>query len=91
MTEQDKNISSDEQIDPVIAAVREEYEKKIADLKEEHKKELEESEQKHVAQIRALMSGKRFTDEEEQKKVEETVQKTYEQTVLEQAQKILKL
>lgn len=40
MTEQDKNISSDEQIDPVIAAVREEYEKKIADLKEEHKKSL---------------------------------------------------
>ena len=58
MTEQDKNISSDEQIDHVIAAVREEYEKKIADLKEEHKKELEESEQKHVAQIRALMSGR---------------------------------
>lgn len=90
MAEQDKNISSDEQVDPVVAAVREEYEKKIADLKEEHKKELEESEQKHVSQIRALMSGKRFTDEE-QKKVEETVQKSYEQTVLEQAQKILKI
>lgn len=90
MTEQDKNISSNEQVDPVIAAVREEYEKKISELKEEHKKELEESEQKHVAQIRALMSG-RTIQPEEQKKVEETVQKTYEQTVLEQAQKILKL
>ena len=90
MTEQDKNISSDEQVDPVIAAVREEYEKKISELKEKHKKELEESEQKHVAQIRALMSG-RPIQTEEQKKVEETVQKTYEQTVLEQAQKILKI
>lgn len=91
---ENKNTNFDEeqkQEDAVIVAIREEYEKKISELKEEHKKELEESEQKHVAQIRALMSGKRFTDEEEQKKVEETVQKSYEQTVLEQAQKILKI
>jgi len=91
---ENKSTNSDEdqkQEDAVIVAIREEYEKKIAEQEERHKQELAEVEQKHVSQIRALMSGKRFTDEEEQKKVEETVQKTYEQTVLEQAQKILKI
>lgn len=91
---ENKNTNSDEeqkQEDAVIVAIREEYEKKIAEQEERHKQELAEVEQKHVSQIRALMSGKRFTDEEEQKKGEETAQKTYEQTVLEQAQKILKL
>ena len=91
---ENKNTNSDEeqkQEDAVIVAIREEYEKKFAEQEERHKQELAEVEQKHVSQIRALMSGKRFTDEEEQKKAEETVQKTYEQTVLEQAQKILKI
>ncbi len=90
---ENKNTNSDEeqkQEDAVIVAIREEYEKKFAEQEERHKQELTEVEQKHVSQIRALMSGKRFTDEE-QKKVEETVQKTYEQSVLEQAQKILKI
>lgn len=90
---ENKNTNSDEeqkQEDAVIVAIREEYERKFAEQEERHKQELAEVEQKHVSQIRALMSGKRFTDEE-QKKVEETVQKSYEQTVLEQAQKILKI
>ena len=86
--EQDKSTPSDE----LIAALREEYEKKLKDREAELRQEFEakqkEQEERHIRDMRALLSGH---NEEQRDKSEDEEEKTYEQTLLEKiTQKFIK-
>lgn len=86
--EQDKNITSDE----LIAALREEYEKKLkdreAELRQEFEEKQKEQEERHIRNMRALLSGHK---DEQSNKSEDEEEKTFEQELLEKiTQKFIK-
>ena len=86
--EQDKNITSDE----LIAALREEYEKKLKDREAELRQEFEakqkEQEERHIRDMRALLSGHK---DEQSNKSEDEEEKSFEQELLEKiTQKFIK-
>lgn len=86
--EQDKNTPSDE----LIAALREEYEKKLKDREAELRQEFEakqkEQEERHIRDMRALLSGHK---DEQSNKSEDEEEKTFEQELLEKiTQKFIK-
>lgn len=86
--EQDKSTPSDE----LIAALREEYEKKLKDREAELRQEFEakqkEQEERHIRDMRALLSGHK---DEQSNKSEDEEEKTFEQELLEKiTQKFIK-
>lgn len=86
--EQDKSTPSDE----LIAALREEYEKKLKDREAELRQEFEakqkEQEERHIRDMRALLSGHK---DEQSNKSEDEEEKSFEQELLEKiTQKFIK-
>ena len=86
--EKDKSTTSDE----LIAALREEYEKKLKDREAELRKEFEEKqkeqEERHIRDMRALLSGHK---DEQSDKSEDEEEKSFEQELLEKiTQKFIK-
>lgn len=86
--EQDKSTPSDE----LIAALREEYEKKLkdreAELRQEFEEKQKEQEARHIRDMRALLSGHK---DEQSNKSEDEEEKSFEQELLEKiTQKFIK-
>lgn len=84
----------DKNINETILVVKEEYEKKLSEQKEEYERKLEEQkktlEEKRIADIRALISGRKDNENNEKKPVEENELSFFE-TELNKAREILKL
>ena len=74
------------QEDSVVKAIKEEYENKIDELKKQHEEEIkkvrEEEEQKSIRQIRAIISGRKEENPEDNPK--EKVDKSFFETALEE-------